>query len=100
MKMVARKHARIGAGGWSVVAEVLVPSPPQVIPATGSLTMLLTIPGAALGDLALVSATTDLKGLDVTAYVSAADSVFLRVRNSQSFPVDLADAQWHIKVIH
>ena len=41
----------------------------------------VTVAGAALGDFVLVSAAADLAGLIVTGYVSAADTLKIRIQN-------------------
>jgi hypothetical protein len=51
----------------------------------------ITIPGVALGDIVLgISFGVSLAGLTVTGYVSAADTVTLRIQNESTSPVDLA----------
>ncbi len=53
-------------------------------------TTTITVTGAALGDFALVSFGVDVAGMTVTAYVSAADTVSVRVQNESGGAVDLA----------
>lgn len=53
-------------------------------------TTTVTVTGAALGDYALVSFGVDLQGMTVTAYVSAADTVSVRIQNESGGAVDLA----------
>jgi hypothetical protein len=51
----------------------------------------ITIPGVALGDIVLgISFGVSLAGLTVTGYVSAADTVTLRIQNESTATVDLA----------
>lgn len=51
----------------------------------------VTVPGVALGDIVLgVSFGVDQAGVIVSAYVSAANTVSLRVQNESTATVDLA----------
>lgn len=51
----------------------------------------VTVPGVALGDIVLgTSFGVDLAGVTVTAYVSAANTVSLRIQNESTATVDLA----------
>lgn len=51
----------------------------------------ITVPGVALGDMVLgVSFGVSAAGVTVTGYVSAADTVTLRVQNESGGTVDLA----------
>jgi hypothetical protein len=59
----------------------------------------VTVTGAALGDIVIgVSASVDLAGLQVTGYVSAANTVALRFRNDTGGAVDLASATYRVIV--
>src|SRR5690606_37298449 len=59
----------------------------------------ITVTGAALGDFVLVSAPCDLQGITATAYVSAADTVTIRVQNETGGTIDLASGTWRVRVI-
>ena len=51
----------------------------------------VAVPGVALGDMVLgVSFAVSEAGMSVTAYVSAADTVSIRVQNESTATVDLA----------
>ena len=51
----------------------------------------VAVPGVALGDIVLgVSFAVSEAGMSVTAYVSAADTVSIRVQNESTATVDLA----------
>ncbi len=67
--------------------------PASLIDAAGA-TATITVTGAALGDFAIVSAPYDLQGLTVTAYVSAANTVSVRIQNESGATVDLASGTW------
>lgn len=64
---------------------------PSLVDAAG-VTTTVTVTGAALGDFVLVSLSVDLAGITVTGYVSAADTVSVRVQNESGGTVDLASA--------
>jgi hypothetical protein len=54
-------------------------------------TETIAVPGVVLGDMVLgVSFGVDLAGVNVTAYVSAANVVTLRLQNESTATVDLA----------
>lgn len=61
--------------------------------ASGSMT------GAALGDLVLFGPGVDLQGITVTAYVSAANQVTIRVQNESGGTLDLASSTWSFVVL-
>jgi hypothetical protein len=72
---------------WSVVCTLDVGS---LVDGAGS-TDTIAVPGVALGDMVLgVSFGVDLAGVNVTAYVSAANVVTLRLQNESTATVDLA----------
>lgn len=72
---------------WLVKATLDAAS---LIDAAGE-TDTVAVPGVALGDIVLgVSFGVDLAGITVTAYVSAANVVTLRVQNESTATVDLA----------
>lgn len=60
----------------------------------------VTVTGAALGDFVMVSASIDVTDLQVSAQVSAADTVAVTVSNSTGATVDLGSATFKVKVIH
>lgn len=53
-------------------------------------TTTITVTGAALGDYVAVSLGVDLQGITVTAYVSATDTVAIRIQNESGGTLDLA----------
>ncbi|HYN54398.1 MAG TPA: hypothetical protein VES38_06810 [Methylotenera sp.] len=62
-------------------------------------TTTITVTGAALGDFAMVSAGVDLAGITVTAYVSAADTVSVRLQNESGGTLDLASTTLRARVL-
>lgn len=61
----------------------------SLIDAAGA-TTTVTVTGAALGDFAMASLGVDVAGISVTAYVSAADTVSVRLQNESGGTLDLA----------
>lgn len=60
----------------------------------------ITVPGAALGDIVVgVSASVDVSGLTVTADVTAANTVTVRVQNESTGTLNLASATWRVIVL-
>ena len=79
---------------WSVVGTLDVGS---LVDAAGS-SDTITVPGVALGDVVIgFSFGVSLAGITATAYVSAADTVTIRVQNESAGTVDLASTT--VKVI-
>lgn len=62
-------------------------------------TTTITVTGAALGDFVMVSAGVDLVGISVTAYVSATDTVAIRIQNESGGTVDLASTTIRVRVV-
>jgi hypothetical protein len=63
--------------------------PPSLADGAGA-TTTVTVTGAILGDYAVASFSRDLQGINVTAYVSAADTVSVRFQNETGGTIDLA----------
>ncbi len=74
-------------------------NPGAIISGSGTLSSGITLTGAALGDFAIVAAPYDLQGLDATAYVSAANTVKIRLSNLTGSTVTLASGTWRVRVI-
>lgn len=60
----------------------------------------VTVAGADLGDLAIVGYDNDIQGLIATAFVSAANTVTIRLQNETGAPIDLADSAVRVLVFH
>jgi hypothetical protein len=59
----------------------------------------VAVPGVALGDMVLgVSFAVSEAGMSVTAYVSAADTVTIRIQNESTATVDLASCKIRLVV--
>ena len=72
--------------------------PPSVANAAGTTSAAITVTGAAFGDFALASAPYDLQGMLCTAYVSAANTVRIRLHNHTGAAIDLASGTWRVRV--
>lgn len=62
-------------------------------------TTTVTVTGAALGDFADVSFSLDLQGITTTAYVSAANTVTVRLQNETTGTIDLASGTLRARVV-
>ena len=62
-------------------------------------TTTVTVTGAALGDLCLVSFSLDLQGMQLTAYVSSANTATVVLRNGTAGSIDLASGTLRVRVI-
>jgi hypothetical protein len=59
----------------------------------------ITVPGVALGDIVMgFSFGVSLAGVSATAYVSAADTVTIRIQNESAGTVDLASTTVRVVV--
>lgn len=70
----------------------------SLVDAAGA-TSTLTVTGAVLGDLVLISHGLDLQGITTTGYVSVADTVAVRFQNETGGTIDLASTTLRAKVI-
>lgn len=72
-----------------VLSGTAVYDPASLADGVGA-TTTVTVTGAALGDVADASFSLDLQGIGMTAYVSAADTVSIRLQNESGGTLDLA----------
>jgi len=61
-------------------------------------TTTVTVTGAALGDLCLVSFSLDLQGMQLTSYVSSANTATVVLRNGTAGAIDLASGTLRVRV--
>ena len=73
-------------------------NPGTVAASSGALSAAITVTGAAFGDYVQVAAPYDVQGLDATAYVSAANTVKIRLSNLTGAGVTLASGTWKVRV--
>ena len=64
-----------------------------------SLGTTVAVPGAKLGDFAMVSCSLDVVDLSLTADVTAANVVTFVLNNNTGGAVDLASATFRVKVV-
>lgn len=83
----------------SGLSGTLTWNPGNLVDGAGETSSAITVTGAALGDFVQVAAPYDLQGITATAYVSAADSVKIRIQNETGGAIDLASGTWKVKVI-
>lgn len=62
-------------------------------------TTTVTVTGAALGDFAIASLGVSVAGITVTAWVSAADTVSVRLQNESGGALDLASTTLRVRVM-
>lgn len=73
-------------------------NPASLADGAGETSAAITVTGAALGDFVQVSAPYDLQGILATAYVSAANTVRIRIQNETGGVIDLASGTWRVAV--
>ncbi|MER2519725.1 MAG: DUF2793 domain-containing protein [Bdellovibrionales bacterium] len=74
-------------------------NPGVISSGSGVLSSAITVTGAAFGDFVMVAAPYELQGIDATAYVSAANTVKIRLSNLTGSAVTLASGTWRARVI-
>ena len=72
---------------------------PPSIAAAASDTTTVSVPGALVGDECYASFSLDLQGLQLTAHVSAADTVTTVLSNLTGGPIDLAEGTLKVWVV-
>jgi hypothetical protein len=91
-------HFTIGTNGFQALTGSKTYDPGSLADGVGE-TTTVTVTGAALGDYAEASFSLDLAGLQLTAYVSAADTVTVRFQNETGAgPVDLGSGTLRARV--
>jgi hypothetical protein len=77
----------------------LVWDPASLANGAGVNSPAMTLPGVLLGDYILVVAPYDLQGLVATAYVSASDTIMIRLHNATGGAIDLSSGTWTVLVL-
>lgn len=72
--------------------------PANMANATGVTSPNFTITGAQLGDEVQVAAPYTLQGITATAYVSAADTIVVRLQNGTGGAINLGSGTWGVVV--
>ena len=83
--------------GATVLRGSATYDPPSLADGAG-VTTTVPVAGAALGDFARAAFSLDLAGLQLTAWVSAADTVSVRFQNGTGAIVDLGSGTLRVKV--
>jgi len=65
---------------------------------SGATSSAVTVTSAALGDFAHVAAPYDLQGIIAEAYVSASNTLVVRLQNQTGGNVTLASGTWRVRV--
>jgi hypothetical protein len=76
----------------------LVWNPGNLADGAGETSSGITVADAAFGDFVDVAAPYDLQGITATAYVSASNTVKIRVQNETGGAIDLASGTWKVRV--
>lgn len=82
-----------------IVAEYSTTYDPPSISAGNTLTLAVTVTGAALGNYVAASFSGSLSGITLTAYVSAANTVTFAFFNGTASAIDLASGTIRARVI-
>ena len=77
----------------------LVWDPGNLVDGAGETSSGITVAGAALGDYVDVSAPYDLQGILAHAYVSATNTVKIRIQNETGGAIDLGSGTWKVRVM-
>lgn len=85
------------APGQTLLAS-LTWDPGSLADGAGETSSGVTVTGAAFGDTVEVAAPYDLQGILLTGYVSAADTVKMRLQNETGGVIDLASGSYKITV--
>lgn len=84
---------------FDVVASVTKTVDPASLADGAGASTDVTVTGAALGDFVLVAPKVDVVDVTVTAFVTAANVVTIRVQNESAAGVNLASSTWNILVL-
>lgn len=84
--------------GVPPLCGVLTWNPASLVDGAGETSPSITVLGAALGDAVEVYPPYSLQGFVYSGYVSAADTVVIRVQNESGSTVDLASGSWRVRV--
>ena len=76
----------------------LVFDPPSIANGAGTTSANITVAGAAFGDYVDVAAPYSLAGITVNGYISAPNTVNIRLHNGTGAAVNLASGTWNVVV--
>lgn len=80
------------------LSNALTWNPGNLADGAGETSSSITVTGAVLGDTVQVFPPYDLQAILCTGYVSAADTVAIRLQNETGGPIDLANGSWLVRV--
>jgi len=80
------------------LSNALTWNPGNLIDGAGETSSAITVTGAALGDTVQVFPPYDLQAILCTGYVSATNTVTIRLQNETGGPIDLANGSWLVRV--
>lgn len=83
---------RMHDNSWNTISFTYDPG--NLVDGAGETSGAQTLTGAAFGGVVDIAAPYDLQGITVTAYVSAANTIKVRVQNESTATVDLASGTW------
>lgn len=73
--------------------------PGNLADGAGETSAAITVTGAAFGDPVVVTAPYDMQGLLAHAYVSADNTIKIRIQNETTGAIDLASGTWKVRVL-
>lgn len=73
-------------------------NPGNLADGVGETSAAITVTDAKLGDFVWFSAPYDLQGITANGYVSAANTVKIRLQNETTGAIDLASGTWNVLV--
>lgn len=74
-------------------------NPSSLADGAGETSPNITLTGAALGDYVMVAPPYDTQGLTFVGYVSAANTVNIRIQNKTGTTVDLGTGTWKVRLL-
>jgi hypothetical protein len=82
-----------------VLTGSVVYNPGSLVDASGESVATIAVAGAEFGDYVMIAAPYDLGGVVATGYVSAPNTVTIRLQNETGGTLDLASGTWKALVI-
>jgi hypothetical protein len=77
----------------------LVWDPGNLVDGAGETSSGITLPGAEFGDTVLVGPPYSLQGILCVGYVSAADTISIRLQNETGGAINLASGTWKVRLL-
>ena len=104
-RATCREENNVVSGTYDVAAidnsplyGLILWNPANLVDGAGETSSAITASGAALGDTVVVYPPYDLQGVTCTGWVSAANTVKIRLQNETGTAVDLANDNWRVRV--